>query len=80
MTFADNHNGTGTLSGTPTAGGVFSINFTAQNGIGSQATQSFTLTVNQAAAITNFQQHHIYSRHGRYLYSECDGVPQAQPQ
>ncbi|MFZ3264080.1 MAG: putative Ig domain-containing protein [Terriglobales bacterium] len=53
VTFVDNHNGTGTLSGTPAAGGVFSISFSAQNGIGSPATQAFTLTVNQAPAITS---------------------------
>ncbi len=53
VTFADNHNGTGTLSGTPTANGVFSLSITASNGIGSNATQAFTLTVNQAPAITS---------------------------
>ena len=53
VTFVDNHNGTGTLSGTPAAGGVFSISFSAQNGIGSPATQAFTLTVSQAPAITS---------------------------
>ena len=53
VTFADNHNGTGTLSGTATASGVYSISFTASNGIGSLATQTFTLTVNQAPAITS---------------------------
>src|ERR1017187_1366199 len=52
VTFVD-HGGSGTLSGTPTAGGVFSISFTAQNGIGSPVTQPFTLTVNQAPAITS---------------------------
>ncbi len=45
VTFVDNGNGTGTLSGTPTASGVFSITFAAQNGIGSPAMQAFTLTV-----------------------------------
>ena len=53
MTFVDNHNGTATLGGTPTASGGFSISITAQNGIGTQATQAFTLTVNQAPAITS---------------------------
>ena len=50
VTFVDNHNGTGTLSGTPAAGtaGVYSISFTAANGVGSNAVQSFTLTVNAA--------------------------------
>ncbi len=36
VTFVDNQNGTGTLSGTPTANGVYSISFTAQNGTGSR--------------------------------------------
>jgi hypothetical protein len=53
VTFVDNHNGTGTLSGTATASGVYSVTFTASNGVGSQATQTFTLTVNQAPAITS---------------------------
>ena len=38
----------GVLSGTPTATGTFPITFTATNGIGSPATQSFTLTVSSA--------------------------------
>ncbi len=50
--FVDNHNGTGTLSGTPTSGGVFSISFTAANGVGSNAVQAFTLTVDQAPVFT----------------------------
>ncbi len=45
MTFADNGNGTGTLSGNPTASGLFSISFTAENGVGAPVTQPFTLTV-----------------------------------
>jgi hypothetical protein len=46
--FTDNHNGTGTLSGTPSTCGTFPISFTASNGIGADATQSFTLTVSSA--------------------------------
>jgi hypothetical protein len=53
VSFVDNNDGTGTLSGTPTSGGVFSITFTAANGVGSNATQMFTLTVNQVAGITS---------------------------
>ncbi len=45
--------GTGVLSGTPTQAGVFLITFTATNGIGSPASQSFTLTVDAAPAITS---------------------------
>ena len=46
---------TKTLSGTPAAGagGVYPISFKAANGVGTDATQSFTLTVNQAPAITS---------------------------
>ena len=53
MTFADNGNGTGTLSGNPTASGLFSISFTAENGVGAPVTQLFTLMVNQPPAITS---------------------------
>jgi len=53
VTFTDNGNGTGTLSGTATAQGSFPISFTAHNGIGTDAVQSFTLTVNQAPVITS---------------------------
>jgi hypothetical protein len=45
ITFVDNKNGTGTLSGTATASGIFPISFRAQNGVGSPATLAFTLTV-----------------------------------
>jgi Concanavalin A-like lectin/glucanases superfamily/Putative Ig domain/Bacterial Ig domain/Matrixin len=45
----------GLLSGTPAAGtgGSYSLTFQADNGISPAATQSFTLTVNQAPAITS---------------------------
>ena len=55
VTFVDNGNGTGTLSGTPAAGtgGTYAITFTASNGVPPNAVQNFTLTVNQAPAITS---------------------------
>ncbi len=55
VTFTDNGDGTATLAGTPQAstGGTYSLTFTASNGVGSDAAQSFTLTVNQAPAITS---------------------------
>src|SRR5439155_1277660 len=48
VTFVDNGNGTATLSGTPAAGtaGTYSITIAASNGVGSPASQAFTLTVN----------------------------------
>ena len=50
LTFTDNRNGTGTLSGSPGAGtaGSYPISFTASNGVGPNAIQNFTLTVNPA--------------------------------
>jgi Concanavalin A-like lectin/glucanases superfamily/IPT/TIG domain/Domain of unknown function (DUF2341)/Putative Ig domain len=55
VTFVNNGNGTATLGGTPAAGtaGSYPITITASNGVGTAATQSFTLTVNQAPAITS---------------------------
>lgn len=46
---------TGKLTGTPAAGtaGTYALTFTASNGIGTNATQNFTLTVNQIPAITS---------------------------
>jgi streptogramin lyase len=46
---------TGTVSGTPAAGtsGTYPVTLTAHNGVGPDATQAFTLTVNQQAAITS---------------------------
>ena len=53
VTFVDNGNGTATLAGTPQVGtgGIYPLTFTAANGF--SATQNFTLTVNQAPAITS---------------------------
>ena len=55
VSFVDNGDGTGTLSGTPAAGsgGSYPITITASNGVGSPASQSFTLTVDQAPAVTS---------------------------
>jgi uncharacterized protein YjdB len=54
VTFTDNGNGTGALSGTATSGGTFSVTFTAHNGVNPDATQNFTLTVRalQSIAVT----------------------------
>jgi hypothetical protein len=47
VAFADNKDGTATLSGTPTPGieGDHTINITAHNGVASDVVQAFTLTV-----------------------------------
>ena len=48
VVFADNGNGTATLSGAPIAGtaGSYPITITAANGVGTNATQNLVLTVN----------------------------------
>lgn len=50
VTFVDNSNGTATVSGTPASGtsGIYSITITASNGVGSAATQGFSLIVSQS--------------------------------
>ncbi|HVX13888.1 MAG TPA: DUF4214 domain-containing protein [Pirellulales bacterium] len=54
--FVDNGNGTATLSGTPSLAdfGVYTVTVTAHNGVGNDATQSFTLTVGLATQNENF--------------------------
>jgi choice-of-anchor C domain-containing protein len=55
VTFTDNGDGTATLSGTPAAGtgGTYPLTITASNGTVPDAAQSFTLTVDEAPAITS---------------------------
>ena len=55
VTFVNNGNGTATLGGTPAtgSGGTYVLTLTASNGVGTAASQSFTLKVNQASAITS---------------------------
>jgi hypothetical protein len=44
--FTDNGNGTATLSGSPLTSGTFTFTITAQNGVGTLDSQTFTLTAN----------------------------------
>ena len=67
VTFVDNGDGTATLAGTPAAGtgGTYALTITAANGVTPDATQSFTLTVDQAPAITSADHHDVHHRHAR---------------
>jgi hypothetical protein len=49
VTFHDNGNGTATLAGTATVAGAYPITITAHNGVGTDPTQAFTLTVSAGA-------------------------------
>jgi hypothetical protein len=53
--FVDNHNGTATLSGTPSlgSGGVYHLSFQAYNGAPISAVQGFTLTIPQPTAFVS---------------------------
>ncbi len=55
VTFTDNRDGTATLAGTPAAdtGGTYPFTINATNNVIPDATQSFTLTVDQACQITS---------------------------
>ncbi len=55
VTFADNGDGTATLGGTPDtgAGGTYTLTITASNSISPDATQSFTLSVDEPPSITS---------------------------
>ena len=55
VTFTDNGDGTATLAGTPAAGtgGSYPLTITASNGVGTDAVQAFTLTVNEPPTITS---------------------------
>ena len=55
VTFTDNGDGTATLAGTPAAGtnGTYTFTIDATNGFAPDATQSFTLSVGAAPAITS---------------------------
>jgi streptogramin lyase len=52
---------TGVLSGTPAAGsgGVYTLHFTAHNGVGTDATQAFTLTVDEAPRLHQCRRLHL---------------------
>ncbi|MCX6020305.1 MAG: putative Ig domain-containing protein [Chloroflexi bacterium] len=52
VTFTDNGNGTASLSGTPAAAtaGTYNLTITAHNGVGADAVQTLTLTVQAALA------------------------------
>ena len=79
VSFNDNGDGTATLSGTPDAGtgGSYVITITAANGVGSAAGQSFTLTVDEAPAITSANAATFVSGHQNDFTVTTTGTPTA---
>ncbi|MGH9440940.1 MAG: beta strand repeat-containing protein [Thermoanaerobaculia bacterium] len=53
LTFVDNHDGTATISGTPSGTSSFPIVITASNGIAPDATQNFTIQLCPVITVTN---------------------------
>lgn len=53
ITLDDQGDGTAILGGTPTAGGVFHFSLRAGNTVAPDATQSFTVTVDEAPSVTS---------------------------
>ncbi|MHB1784308.1 MAG: beta strand repeat-containing protein, partial [Acidimicrobiales bacterium] len=53
LTFTDNGDGTATISGTPSEGGSFPVTITAANKVNPDATQTFTIVVDEAPTFTS---------------------------
>ena len=77
VTFTDNGDGTATLAGTPAAntGGTYPFTITATNGVSPAATQSFTLTVNQAPGITSSRADTFTVGHAGTFTVRSTGTP-----
>jgi large repetitive protein len=66
---------TAALSGTPTQEGVYQITFTASNGVGSDATQHFTLTVDSSPVFTSAESATFTEGTGRSFTVTATGTP-----
>jgi len=78
VTLVDNKNGTATLSGVPAGPtGTYPFTIKASNGVGTAATQSFTLTVDQVAAITSASSAIFTVGHASAFTVKATGVPTA---
>ena len=77
VTFVDNGDGTATLSGIPAAlsSGTYSFLITASNGVGTDATQAFTLTVDLTAGHHVQQRRGLQGRNRRNLHHCFERVP-----
>ena len=64
VSFTDNGDGTATLAGTPAAGtgGSYSLTIKASNGVGTDPTQAFTLTVDEPTDDQQRRPRHLPTR------------------
>ncbi|MCW2595828.1 MAG: Ig family protein, partial [Jatrophihabitans sp.] len=78
VTFADNGDGTATLSGVPIADGMYSLTITAANGVAPSATQAFTVTVTGAPTITSAPNAtFVVNAPGTFTVTTIAGTPTA---
>lgn len=77
IAFHDNGDGSGTLSGTPAAGtsGVYDLAVTAHNGVGTDSTQNFTLTINQVPTCTSADSVTFTAGRAGAFEISCFGYP-----
>jgi hypothetical protein len=73
VTFVDNGGGSATLSGNPALGtnGTYPITITASNGFSPDATQSFTLTVNNLSTSSGSYSVVVPPGHSTVTYTVC---------
>ena len=76
ITFTDNGDATATIAGTPAAGsgGTYPLVLLATNGVGPSATQAFTLTVNEAPAVSSGHADFTLGAAGTYTV-QASGFP-----
>ena len=72
---------TGMLSGTPSLGtvGIYTLNFTADNGIGTDAAQSFTLTIGEATPVITWNTPSAITYGTQLDSTELDAAAQILP-
>ena len=75
ITFHDNGNGTGTLSGTTTQRGTYQIFFGANNGVGPEVAQEFTLTVGGLEITTSSLPTLTLGTHYSVQLTSTGGIP-----
>jgi hypothetical protein len=75
ITFKDNGDGTGTLSGTTSQLGSYQIFFGANNGVGPQVTQEFTLTIGGLQITTTSLPPLTLGEHYSAQLTSTGGVP-----